>query len=103
MNRRGAQPDPIVRPAFTFGCNLQPSLSSLHSCFTLHASHAGPRAAAVEDEGVGLYGVLVSAEHTVFLLPDPSYVAYGRHLSAHIQFVMTQVPPTSCSALKQSG
>jgi hypothetical protein len=33
-------------------------------------AHAGPTAAAVEDEGIGISGVLVSAQHAVVLLAD---------------------------------
>ncbi len=33
------------------------------------------------DDGVGLSGELISAQHDVVLLPDPCHVASGRHLS----------------------
>ncbi len=38
---------------------------------------AGPKAAVAEDEGVGLPGELVRAQHTVILLPDLSHAAHG--------------------------
>jgi hypothetical protein len=53
MNCCGAQHSPVVKPPFTFGCILWPGFK-----FSPGA-HAGPRAAAVEYEGVGLTGVLV--------------------------------------------
>ncbi len=78
MNRRWAQHAPVMRPRFTFGCNLRPVFK-----FSPHA-RAGPRTAAVEDEGVSLPAVLVSAQHAD-ILPDPHHAARGRYLSAHVQ------------------
>ncbi len=71
---------------FTFGYNLQPGFQ-FFPC-----ARAGPRAVAVEDEGLGLPGVLVSAQHTVILLPDPRHAARGHYLSANV-IVRCQVPP----------
>jgi hypothetical protein len=48
-------------------------------------ARAGPKAAAVQDEGVGLPGKLCSAQHAVVLLPDPRHTARGISLSAHVQ------------------
>ncbi len=48
VNRRGAQHAPVVRPPFTFGCILWLGFE-----FSPRA-RAGPRAAAVGDEGFGL-------------------------------------------------
>ncbi len=45
---------------------------------------AGPRATAVEDEGVSLPGVLVSAQHAVVLFLDRHRAAHGGYLSAHV-------------------
>ncbi len=53
MKSRGAQHTPVVRPPFTFGRILPPGFK-----FSPRA-RAGPRAAAVENEGFGLPGVLV--------------------------------------------
>jgi hypothetical protein len=75
-----------VRPPFTFGRILQPGLE-----FSLR-THAGPRAPAIGDEGIGLSGKLVSAQHAV-ILPDLSHPAHGHHLSVHVQIVTCQVPP----------
>jgi hypothetical protein len=76
-----------MRPPFTFRRNLWPSFEfSPHAC-------AGPRAAAVEDEGVGLPGVLVNAQPAVVLLPDPHHAAHGRYLSAHVQINVPGPPP----------
>jgi hypothetical protein len=64
---------PVVRPPFTYGHILQPGFE-----FSPHA-HAGPEAAVVDDEGVGLPGKLVySGRHAVVLLPDPRHAARGR-------------------------
>jgi hypothetical protein len=87
VNRLGAQHAPAVRPLFTFSHNLQPGFE-----FSPHA-RAGPRAAALGDEGVSLSGELVSAQHTVVLLSDSRHVACGRYLPVHVQIVMCQVPP----------
>jgi hypothetical protein len=38
---------------------------------------AGPNAAAVRDEGVGLPGKLGRAQHAVILLPSPRHAAHG--------------------------
>jgi hypothetical protein len=75
-----------LRPPFTFGRNLRPSFE-FSPC-----ALAGPRAAAVENEGVGLSGVLVSAQDAV-VLPDPHHMACGHHLSTHIKIITCQVPP----------
>jgi hypothetical protein len=48
VNCHGAQHTPVVRPPFTFGRILRPGFE-----FSPRA-RAGPRAAAVEDEGFGL-------------------------------------------------
>jgi hypothetical protein len=40
-------------------------------------ARTGPNAAAVDDEGVGLPGELVRAQHAVTLLPDPLHAAHG--------------------------
>ncbi len=53
VNRHGAQHTPVVRLPFTFGHILRPGFE-----FSPRA-RAGPGAAAVEDEGFGLPGVLV--------------------------------------------
>jgi hypothetical protein len=45
--------------------------ASTHAC-------AGPKAAAVDDEGVRLPGELVRAQHAVVLLPDPCHTACGK-------------------------
>ncbi len=37
----------------------------------------GPKAAAAEDEGVGLPGELVRAQHAAILLPDFRHTAHG--------------------------
>jgi hypothetical protein len=87
---------PVMRPPFTFGHNLWPGFE-LSPC-----ARAGPRIAAVGDEGVGLSDELVSAQHAVVLLPDPRHAARSHHLSAHIQIVTCQVPPTSYCAHRQS-
>jgi hypothetical protein len=65
VNRWGAQHTPVVRPPFTFGCNLWSGFK-----FSPGA-HARPRAAAVGDDEVGLFGELVRAQHAVVLLLDP--------------------------------
>jgi hypothetical protein len=58
-------------------------------------ARAGPNAAAVKNEGVGLPGKLGRAQHAVILLPDPRYTARGS-LSTHVQLKVTcQIPPTS--------
>jgi hypothetical protein len=81
-----AQHAPVMRPPFTFGCNLRPGFKfSPFAC-------AGPRAAALGDEGVGLSGELVSAQHAIGLLPDPCHAARGCHLSIQVQIVTCQVP-----------
>jgi hypothetical protein len=50
VNRRGAQHIPVVSPPFTFGCILRPGFEfSPCAC-------AGPEAAVVDDEGIGLPG-----------------------------------------------
>jgi hypothetical protein len=67
VNRHGAQHTPIVRPPFTFGFNLQPGFE------ISPRARAGPRAAALADEGVGLSGELVSAQQAVVLLPEPCH------------------------------
>jgi hypothetical protein len=59
VNRLGAQHAPAVRPPFTFGRNLRPGFEFAPS------ARAGPRAAALGDEGVSLSGELVSAQHTI--------------------------------------
>ncbi len=92
-----AQPTPVLRPPFTFGRNLRPGFE-FSSC-----ACARPRAAAVEDEGIGLSGVLVSAQHAFFLLPDPRHAAGGSYLCANVPIVMCQVPPpSSCCTRRQS-
>jgi hypothetical protein len=56
-----------MRPPFTFGWfRASPR------------AHAGPKAAAVDGEGVGLPGELVRAQHAVVLLPDPHHAARGK-------------------------
>jgi hypothetical protein len=75
-----------------------PVLSSIH----VQRACAGPRAAALGDERVGLSGELVSAQHAVVLLPDPCHAASGHHLSVHVQIVACQVSPTSWCAHRQS-
>jgi hypothetical protein len=52
VNCHGAQHVPVVRPPFTFGRILRPSFE-----FSSRA-HARPKAAVVDDEGVGLPGEL---------------------------------------------
>ncbi len=54
---------------------------------------AGPKAAAVGDEEVGLPGELFRAQHAVILFLDPHFAAHSRHLSIHIQIVTCQIPP----------
>jgi hypothetical protein len=68
----------------------------------LRCARAGPKAAAVKDEGVGLPGKLSRGQHTVILLPDPCHAAC-ENLSAHVQHKVTsQFPPTSsCCAQRQ--
>jgi hypothetical protein len=51
-------------------------------CGLACSSREAPMAAAVEDEGVILPGVLISAQHTVL---DSHDGACGRYLSAHVQ------------------
>ncbi len=87
VNCLGAQRSPVVRPPFTFGCNVRAGFE-----FSQHAQ-ARPSAAALGDEGFALSGELGSAWRTVVFLPDPSHVARGRHLSVHVQFVTCQVTP----------
>jgi hypothetical protein len=84
---RGAQHAPVMRPPFTFASNLWPGFE-----FSPH-TRAGPRAAALGDEGVGLSGELVKAQHTVVHLPNPRDVARDRHCSVHVQVVACQVSP----------
>jgi hypothetical protein len=63
---------------------------------------AGPRAAAVEDEGVGLPGELVSIQDADVLLPDPRRTARGA-ISPPTSSLTCQVPRTSsCCAPRQS-
>ncbi len=54
--------------------------------------HAGPNAAAVDDEGVSLPGKLDKAQHAVVLLPDPHHAACGQ-LSAHNVQLNMKVSP----------
>jgi hypothetical protein len=61
VNYHGAQHAPVVGTPFTFGRNLRPSFV-FSPC-----AHAGPRAAAVGDEDVGLTGKLVRAQHAAVL------------------------------------
>jgi hypothetical protein len=86
VNHRGAQHVPVVRPPSTIGHLLQPGFE-----FSPHA-RAGPKAAVVDDEGVGLPGELFS-RHAVVLLPDPRHVARGHYFSAHIQMNVPGPPP----------
>jgi hypothetical protein len=69
VNRCGAQHALVMKPPYTFGRNLQLSFD-----FSPHA-RAGPRAAALGDEGVCLPSGLFSAQHAVVLLPDPRHAA----------------------------
>jgi hypothetical protein len=61
------------------------------SSFSLSA-RAGPKAAAVGDEEVGLPSELVRAQHAVILLQDLRHAAYGHHLSTHVQIVCARSP-----------
>ncbi len=54
-------------------------------------AHAGPKAAAVEDEGVGLPGKLDKAHHTV-ILPNPRHAALGKLSAHHVQLNMPIFP-----------
>jgi hypothetical protein len=89
VNCCGAQHAPVVKPPFTFRCNLQTGFE-FSPC-----AHAGPKVAAVEDERAGLPGVLVSAQYAVVLLPDPHQAVRGPYLSAHVQLNMPGPPPHS--------
>jgi hypothetical protein len=55
-------------------------------------THAGPKAAAVGNEGVGLPGKLEKVQHAVVLLPDPSHTARGNLLAHHVQLNMPVSP-----------
>jgi hypothetical protein len=90
VNSHGAQYDTVVKPPFTFGQDLWPGFEFFPR------AHAGPRAAALGDEEVGLSNELVSAQHAVVLLEDPCHAALGCHFSVHVQIVACQVSPTSC-------
>ncbi len=56
--------------------HLRPQLTAQFRA-SPHA-RAGPKAVAVDDEGVGLPGELVRAQHAVVLLPDPCHAARGK-------------------------
>jgi hypothetical protein len=86
MNCCGGQHASIAWPPFTFRWQLRPVFE-----FSPLAS-AGPKAAAVGNKDVGLSGELVRAQHTVILLPGPRLTACGRHVFAHVQIIMCQVP-----------
>jgi hypothetical protein len=96
VNRRGAQHAPVVRPPFTFGRILQPGFEfSPRAC-------ARPRAAAMEDEGFGLPGVLVMLSTLSYSSQILAYTVRGR-LSSPTSKLTCQVPPTfSCCAQRQS-
>ncbi len=65
-------------------------------------ARAEPRAAAVEDEGVVLPGVLVSVQDADVLLPVPRHAACGS-ISPPTSIFTCQVPPTSsCCSRRQS-
>ncbi len=86
MNCCGGQHASIAWPPFTFRWQLRPVFE-----FSPLAP-AGPKAAAVGNKDVGLSGELVRAQHTVILLPGPRVTACGRHVVAHVQIIMCQVP-----------
>ncbi len=74
MNRHPGEPPwgqhaPVVRPPFTFGRNLRFRASP--------CARAGPKAAAVKVEGVGLSGELDIVQHTVVLLQDSRHADRG--------------------------
>jgi hypothetical protein len=48
-------------------------------------ARAGPEAAVVDDEGVGLPGELIR-RHAAILLQDPCHAARGHYFSVHVQF-----------------
>jgi hypothetical protein len=75
VNRCGAQHAPVVRPPFTFGCILRPGFE-----FSPRP-RAGPRAAAVEDEGLGLSGVLVMLS----MVPYSSQILATRPVAASLR------------------
>ncbi len=94
MNRRGAQHAPVVRPPFTFSHILRP-------CFEFSpCACVWPRAAADEDEGVGLHGMLVMLS----MLSYSSQILATQPIAASPTSRLTcQVPPTSsCCARMQS-
>jgi hypothetical protein len=74
VNRSGDQHAPVVRPPFFFLRILQPGFE-----FSPHA-RAGPRAAAVEDEGFSLSGVLVMLS----MLPYSSQILATRPVAASL-------------------
>jgi hypothetical protein len=63
---------------------------------------AGPKAAAVKDEGVVLPAKLCRAQHAVILLPDPRQADCVISLSAHVQLNVPDTPTSSCCARSQS-
>jgi hypothetical protein len=67
VNHRGALYAPIMRPPFTFCCIYTAWF------WASPRARAGPRAAAVKDEGIGLPGKLGKALHAIILLPDPRF------------------------------
>jgi hypothetical protein len=85
VNCLGAQHVQVVWPLFTFCRQLRPGFK-----FSPPA-HAGPKAAASGDEGVGLPGELVRVHHAVVLLPDPRLMAHGSNLFVHVPIIMCQV------------
>jgi hypothetical protein len=86
LNCCGAHHAPVVRPPFTFRCILRPGFE-----FSLRA-RAGPRAAAVEDEGVGPFLACWSCSarwHT----PSRSLPrSLWPPLSVHVQITMPGPP-----------
>ncbi len=96
VNWRGAQHTPVVGPPVDF----RPQFTAWF--WDSPCARAGPKAAAVKDEGVGLPGKLGRAQHAVILLPDPCHTAC-ENLSAHVQHKVTcQFPPmSSCCAQRQ--
>ncbi len=96
VNRRGAQHALVVRPSLPFGRILLTGFE-----FSPRA-RAGPRAAAVEDEGFGLSGVLVRLS----TLPYSSQILTTRPVTASLHprpDSRARSPPTSsCCACRQS-
>jgi hypothetical protein len=88
---RSSREAPIhFRPQFTTRFRVSPR------------ARAGPRAAAVEDKGVGLPGELVNAQYTFVLLQDSRHIAHGA-ISLPTSSLTYQVPPTSsCCTRGQS-